>query len=86
MQPDHMGDPMKRLATMIVISSTTAICLAASAGAADTPVRGHLTKSGTYVPPHHRTTPDKSKANNYSSKGNVNPYTGKKGTKDPVKQ
>jgi hypothetical protein len=77
---------MKRLAIMIVIVSTAAIWLYRDADAADSPVRGHVTKRGVYVPPHHRTTPDKSKSNNYSSKGNVNPYTGKKGTKDVVKQ
>lgn len=45
-------------------------------------VSGHTTKSGTYVAPHHATNPDKTKANNWSQKGNVNPYTGKAGTKD----
>ncbi len=44
-------------------------------------VSGHTTKNGTYVPPHRATNPDSSKANNWSRKGNVNPYTGKEGTK-----
>lgn len=44
-------------------------------------VRAHTTKSGTYVPAHVKTSSDSSKANNWSAKGNVNPYTGKKGTK-----
>ncbi len=51
-----------------------------------TRVKGYPKKSGTYVAPHNRTNPDKSKFNNYSSKGNTNPYTGKKGTKDPYKR
>lgn len=51
-----------------------------------TSVKGHTTKKGTYVAPHKRTAPDSSKRNNYSTKGNVNPYTGKKGTKDPTKK
>ncbi|MFC4822245.1 hypothetical protein [Dokdonella ginsengisoli] len=46
-------------------------------------VAGHTTKSGKYVPSHTRTAPDHSKYNNWSTKGNVNPYTGKAGTKDP---
>lgn len=46
-------------------------------------VRGHVTKNGTYVAPHRATNPDKSKANNWSTKGNRNPDTGKEGTKDP---
>ena len=45
-------------------------------------VRGHTTKDGVYVQPHHATNRDNTKANNWSHKGNVNPYTGKAGTKD----
>lgn len=47
------------------------------------PVRGYTTKSGTYIEPHRATNPDETKANNWSTKGNVNPYTGKAGTKKP---
>jgi hypothetical protein len=46
-------------------------------------VRGHSKKDGTRVAPHHATNPNKSKRDNWSSKGNRNPYTGKEGTKDP---
>lgn len=46
---------------------------------------GYVKKNGTYVAPHYKTTPNKSKADNYSSKPNVNPYTGKAGTVDPYK-
>lgn len=45
-------------------------------------VRGYTKKDGTYVAPHQRTNPDKSKSNNWSTKGNTNPYTGKPGTKN----
>ena len=44
-------------------------------------VRGYTKKDGTYVPPHRSTDPDGSKSNNWSQKGNINPYTGKEGTK-----
>lgn len=44
-------------------------------------VRGHTTKSGKYVAPHVRTSPNRTKRDNYSTKGNTNPYTGKKGSK-----
>lgn len=50
-----------------------------------THVKGYTKKNGKYVAPHRRTTPDKSKKNNWSTKGNVNPYTGKLGTKEPYK-
>lgn len=46
-------------------------------------VRGYTRKSGTYVAPHMRTAPDSTRQNNWSTKGNVNPYTGKAGTKNP---
>lgn len=48
-----------------------------------THVRGYHRKDGTYVAPHRRTTPDSSRSNNWSTRGNVNPYTGREGTKDP---
>lgn len=60
------------------------VLVAASAFAAKSvPVKGYIKKNGTYVAPAHRTAPNKTKADNYSSKGNVNPYTGKEGTKQP---
>jgi hypothetical protein len=45
--------------------------------------KGYVKKDGTYVAPSHATNPNRSKADNYSSKGNTNPYTGKEGAKDP---
>lgn len=44
-------------------------------------VKGYTRKDGTYVQPHERTAPNKTKNDNYSTRGNVNPYTGKVGTK-----
>lgn len=44
-------------------------------------VRGSIRKNGTYVQPHYRSNPNSKKWDNYSSKGNYNPYTGKKGYK-----
>lgn len=49
-------------------------------------VRGHVRKDGTYVQPHQATNRNDSKFDNYSTKGNVNPYTGKPGTVDPYKR
>lgn len=46
-------------------------------------VRGYTTRRGTYVAPSHRTGPDHTRVNNWSSRPNVNPYTGKRGTKNP---
>jgi len=44
-------------------------------------VPGYVKKNGTYVAPHFKTTPNKTKADNFSTKPNINPYTGKVGTK-----
>lgn len=60
------------------------VLLASSIGLArDTHVNGYYRSNGTYVQPHYRSAPDSSKTNNWSSKGNYNPYTGQSGTKDP---
>lgn len=48
-------------------------------------VKGYTTKKGTYVVPHFKQSPNKSKFDNFSTKGNINPYTGKKGTVNPFK-
>jgi len=36
--------------------------------------------TGKYVGGHYKTSADRTKLNNYSSKGNTNPFTGKKGS------
>ena len=55
--------------------------LSGLAEAGQTRVRQHQRKNGTIVQQHYRTTPDRSKNNNWSSKGNINPHTGKKGSR-----
>lgn len=45
-------------------------------------VRGYAKKDGTSVASHRQTNADKTQRNNYSTKGNVNPSTGKAGTKN----
>lgn len=48
-------------------------------------IKGYVKKNGTYVAPHFKTEPNKQKLDNFSTKGNVNPFTGKKGTKKVLK-
>ncbi len=60
------------IASLLVISSS---------GFAAQNVRGHTTKDGKYVEPHYRSDPNGNKYDNWSTKGNTNPYTGKNGTK-----
>jgi hypothetical protein len=46
-----------------------------------THVQGHVKSDGTYVQPHTRTTPNSTTSDNFGTKGNYNPYTGKAGKK-----
>lgn len=57
-----------------------------SAEAKTIKVKGYYKPStGTYVMPSYRSSPNKTKFDNYSTKGNYNPYSGKKGTVNPYK-
>lgn len=77
-----------------ILVGLTAAALAWSIGAAEAKgsrastssgsshsVSGYTKKDGTYVAPSHATNPNGTKNDNYSTKGNTNPYTGKAGTK-----
>jgi len=44
-------------------------------------IRGYTKKDGTVVAPSGAKNPNGSKADNYSTRGNSNPYSGKQGTK-----
>ncbi|GIW66107.1 MAG: hypothetical protein KatS3mg095_0005 [Candidatus Parcubacteria bacterium] len=44
-------------------------------------VRGYFRRDGTYIMPHYRTYPNRIKWDNWSSSGNYNPFTGKRGYK-----
>lgn len=46
-------------------------------------VNGYTRKDGTYVAPHMRSSPNQTKTDNYSTLGNLNPYTGQPGTRNP---
>lgn len=46
-------------------------------------VKGYWRKNGTYVAPHYRSSPNGNPYDNYSTRGNYNPYTGKRGTESP---
>lgn len=48
-------------------------------------VKGYTRKDGAYVKEHRATNPNKTQRDNWSSKPNTNPYTGKQGTREPKK-
>ena len=67
--------------TLLIASA--ALGLMISAASADEFVSGYFRQNGTYVQPHMRSSPDGNPFNNYSTQGNVNPYTGMVGTHNP---
>lgn len=69
---------MKKLLVFILMLSIVQMAHA-------TYVRGHYRKDGTYVNGHYRSQPNWTKTDNYSTKGNRNPYTGKRGTASPYR-
>lgn len=71
--------PMNRCAVLLLLLSTFAV--------AQRPVhvRSTTTRNGEYRQAHVRTSPNRTRSDNYSAKGNVNPYTGKRGTKKAMK-
>ena len=48
-----------------------------------TTVRPYTTPQGTYVPQHQRTMPNHTPQDNWTTRGNTNPYTGQPGTRTP---
>ncbi|MFZ3071917.1 MAG: hypothetical protein WA162_01595 [Thermodesulfobacteriota bacterium] len=48
-------------------------------------VNGYYKSNGTYVEGYYRSSPNNSVLDNYSTKGNSNPYTLEKGYVDPYK-
>lgn len=73
---------MKKLTVGFVLVALLFV-FAGSVEAKTVSVKGYYKPSkSTYVMPSYRTSPNKTKLDNYSTKGNYNPYTGKIGTKN----
>jgi hypothetical protein len=67
----------------IVISFTLAVMATPAFAQSTQYVPGYLRADGTYVQGYYRTVPDSNPYNNYSTRGNVNPYTGQPGYRSP---
>jgi len=75
---------MKKIFITILLSLILGLGLSSVAEAYTVKVKSYYKPStGRYVAPSYRTSPNKTKFDNYSAKGNYNPYTGKKGYKSP---
>lgn len=66
-----------------LIFAVLAGALIAPSVSAQVRVKGYTRSDGTYVAPHYRSSPNSTTLDNYSTKGNVNPYTGQVGTRNP---
>lgn len=64
------------IATLLLASSLSA--------SADQWVNGYTRQNGTYVQPHMRSNPNGTTLDNYSTRGNSNPYTGERGYRSPT--
>ncbi len=62
-----------------ILSSVLLVWITSSMG--DVSVRGYTKSDGTYVEPHYRSDPNGNFNDNWSTKPNVNPYTGQEGSK-----
>lgn len=66
---------------MLITFIVSLFCADSFAG--DVHVKGYYRADGTYVEPHYRSAPNSTTSDNWSTIGNVNPHTGKIGTKIP---
>lgn len=55
----------------------------AFASDADEYVNSYTRRDGTYVEGHMRSSPNSNSYDNYSTRGNTNPYTGERGSQSP---
>lgn len=77
-----MSKNIKIVLLIISVVTLTLFSLSKSSSAeASSGVKSFFKKNGTFVQPHFRSSPNKSKLDNFSSKGNINPFNGKKGYK-----
>lgn len=68
---------------MIRLLTIAACAMCALPALADQYVDGYQRSDGTYVQGHYRTDPNDTRLDNYSTRGNTNPYTGERGYRDP---
>lgn len=75
---------MKRAAVFLVAGLIVGL-LGSEVLGQDVYVRPYFRRDGAYVQPHYRSRPDGNVWNNYSTYGNINPYTGEIGRVNPYR-
>ncbi len=73
---------MRKFLLTILLSASFLLAFSSNALARTISVKRYYKPStGSYVQSYYRSSPNSYKFDNYSSRGNYNPYTGKKGYK-----
>lgn len=74
-------------AIMILAASTSAASaqygFGTGSNSRSTYVQPHTNSTGTYTGGHYRTAPNQTQYDNYGTRGNYNPNTGRTGTRTP---
>ena len=78
-----MYKPVATIFIALGLIATPALAKRTESGGGSYSVKGHVKRDGTYVQPHHATNPNNTQRDNWTSKPNVNPYTGNQGKKEP---
>ena len=82
MEKEADSDPFaKKMIKKMIMLTVMALAFGVSELEAQTWVNGYTKSNGTTVQGHYRSNSDGVFSNNWSTKGNTNPYTGKKGTR-----
>lgn len=71
------------IVTAFVLIFTFALTVVTPVEAYSYRVKGYTRSNGTYVQPYYRTSPNYTKWDNYSTRWNYNPYSGRYGTRNP---
>lgn len=75
----------KKIASNLVLIAFLGLLMffafAAESYSGTTKVKGHTRKNGRRVHSYEKTKKNKSKTDNWSRRGSINPHTGKKGAK-----
>ena len=79
-----MNKLLRAAAMLLAATAAQAQYLGTGSNPNSHPVQGYTTQSGTYVQPHQQTNPNSTQRDNYGATGNVNPYTGAVGTRNPT--
>jgi uncharacterized protein YgiM (DUF1202 family) len=74
---------MKRFITFFLVILISVVGVLGQTNSNHVKVKGYYKIDGTYVQPHYRTAPNSTIRDNFSTKGNVNPYTGESGYVNP---